>query len=138
MRIREGEVDLGLAAGGHAHALHLLQDAGGAAVDVEGDVAQAQHVHKAVGVIDIRLDAVRHQHAQDVLPAIGPDAEGGGDAGVLAAGDADDSRLAAAGGHLGAHPVNEAGQLLFGVEFHGSTLLFLGPPLSRRFLMGIF
>ena len=85
---------------------------------------QAQHVHEAVGVVDIRLDAVRHQHTQDVLPAVGPDAEGRRDAGVLAAGDADDGGLAAAGSHLGTHPVNEAGQLLFGVEFHSSTLLF--------------
>ena len=117
-----GQVHRGLAAGLHTQAGHLIQDALGAALDVEHIVADAQELHQAVGIVDVRLDAVGHQHAHHVFLSIGRHGQGRHGGAVLAAGDADDGGLASAGLHLLAHPVQQAGQLFFCMKFHEITL----------------
>ena len=99
-------------------------------VDVDGVVPDAEELHQAVGVADVRLHAVGHQHAHDVLLAVGLAAQRRNDARILAAGDADDGGLAVARLHLRAHPVEQPGQLLFGVEIVHSHALPHGFPLD--------
>ena len=119
-----GQIDLRLAAGGQARLLHLVQHALNGVVDVDGGVGQVQVLHQCLGVVDVRLDAVGHEDAEDVFAAIGGHGQGGHGGAVLAAGDADDGGLAVAGIHLLGHPLQQAGQLYLGVEFHVRYLPF--------------
>ena len=118
-----GKVDGGLAAGLDAEARHLAQNAARAAVNIERVVADVQHVDKAVGIVDVRLHAVGHQHADDILATVGRHAQRRRDGAVLAARNADDGGLASAGLHLRAHPVEKSRKLLLCVEFCHSLLL---------------
>ena len=101
---------------------HLVQNALGATLNVEHIVADAQELHQAVGVVNIRLDAIGHQYTHHVFPAVGRHGQGSHGGAVLTAGDADDSGLAAAGLHLLPHPLQQAGQLFLCVKFHEITL----------------
>ncbi len=65
-------------------------DAARAAVNIERVVADVQHVDKAVGIVDVRLHAVGHQHADDILATVGRHAQRRRDGAVLAARNADD------------------------------------------------
>ena len=94
-------------------------------MDVEGVMLQVQEFHKTLAVINVGLDAVGHQNAHHMLPAVSRHTQGRHHAGVLAAGDSDDSGLAAAGFHLLLHPLNQTGQLFFCVEFHTVHAPFL-------------
>ena len=83
---------------------------------VTGDYPDLQMLHQRLRVVDIRLNAVGHQHAIDVVPAIGRHRHGRHGGAVFAAGDADDGGFAAAAGHLLAHPLQHPGQLELYVE----------------------
>ena len=117
------QVHLRLAARVDAHARHLVENAARAAVNIERVVADVQHVDKAVGIVDVRLHAVGHQHADDILATVGRHAQRRRDGAVLAARNADDGGLASAGLHLRAHPVEKSRKLLLCVEFCHSLLL---------------
>ena len=124
-----GQVHGGLAAGGQARLLHLLQNALNGVVDVDGAVGDLQVLHQGLGIVDVRLDAVGHQHAVYVLPAIGSHSQRRHGAAVLAAGNADDGGFAAALGHLLVHPLQQARQLLLGIKFHRNA-----PPVFQLVL----
>ena len=94
-------------------------------MNVEGVMLQIQEFHKTLTVINVGLDTVGHQNAHHIFSAVSRHGQGSHHAGVLAAGDADDSGLAAAGFHLLPHPLNETGQLFFCVEFHTVHAPFL-------------
>ena len=79
-------------------------------------------LYQCLGVVDVRLDAVGHQDTVHMIAAIGGGGQRRHGGAVLAAGDADDGGLAAAGLHLLAHPVQQAGQLFFCMKFHEITL----------------
>ena len=130
-----GKIDRRLAAGLDADVFHLVQHAGSGCVNIEGIMANAQDLDQTVAVIDIGLDAVRHQHAHHVLAPVGRDAQRGDHAGVLAAGNADHGGFAAAIFHLRTHPVQKTGKLLLCIEFvHGATSSLVCPivPQARR------
>ena len=125
-----GQVYRSLTARLHAQTGHLIQDPLRAAVDVEHIVADTQKFHQTVGIVDIRLNAVGHQYAYNVFLAVGRHGQCRHGGAVFAAGDADDSRFAAAGFHLLPHPVQQTGQLFFCVKFHEITLPKIMMPYS--------
>mgnify|MGYP003178412645 CR=1 FL=1 len=108
--MREGRFHR-LAAGGQARLLQLGQHPCHGIVDVAGAVGDLQMLHQRLRVVDIRLNAVGHQHAIDVVSAIGRHRHGRHGGAVLAAGD-----TAAAAGHLLAHPLQHPGKLELYVE----------------------
>ena len=111
-----GKVHRCLAAGLNADARHFVEDAAGAAVDIKGIIFDAEVFHDAVGVVDIGLHAVRHQHADHVFTAISLNTQRGDDGAVLAAGDADHGRFTAAAVHLPAHPVQKPRNVFSGLK----------------------
>ena len=114
--MREGRFTTVWRLGGQARLLQLGQYPRHGIVDVAGAVGDLQMLHQRLRVVDIRLNAVGHQHAIDVVPAIGRHRHGRHGGAVLAAGDADDGGLAAAAGHLLAHPLQHPGKLELYVE----------------------
>ena len=119
-----GQVHLRLAAGRQAHPLHLVQNAAGGSVNINGAVGNIQHLHQTVAVINVRLHAVGHQHAVNMLLAVGRHRQRRHGGAVLTAGDADDRRFAAAVCHLLVHPFQQSGQLQLCVKFHRGASLF--------------
>ena len=87
-------------------------------VDVDGAVGNLQMLHQAPGEVNVRLLAVGHQHAVHILPPVGRHSQGRHGGAVLAAGDADNRRLAVAGLHSLVHPFQQARKLHLGVKFH--------------------
>ena len=91
-------------------------------MDVDGAVGNLQMFHQAPGEVNVRLLAVGHQHADDILPPVGRHSQGRHGGAVLAAGDADNRRLAVARLHSLVHPFQQARKLHLGVKFHKKRL----------------
>ena len=87
-------------------------------MDVDGAVGDLQVLHQTVGIVDVRLHAVGHQHAVHILPAVGRHSQRRHGGAVLPAGNADDGGLAVARLHHFIHPFQQAGQLHLGVKVH--------------------
>ena len=117
-----GQVYRGLAAGLHTQTRHLVQNAAGAALNVEYIVANSEKFHQTVGIVNVRLDAVRHQHAHHVFLSVGCYRQRRHHGAILSTGNADHGGFSAAGLHLLPHPVQQTGQLLLRVKFHTLTL----------------
>ena len=116
--------------------LHLTENARGPPLNIEHIVPEVQEFHQSVGIVNIRLNTVRHKHAHHVFPTIGRHSQRGHSGAVLAAGNADDRRFAAAGGHLLPHPCQQTGQLFLCVKFHTITLSEVLMPYCKT--MGAF
>ena len=113
-----GQVHHRLAARLQTRFFHLLQHALHGVVDVDGAVGDLQVLHQTVGIVDVRLHAVGHQHAVHILPAVGRHSQRRHGGAVLPAGNADDGGLAVARLHHFIHPFQQAGQLHLGVKVH--------------------